>query len=133
MDTGAAKSFISVDVVEEINIAFEGGDYITTVYGIGGPDNSFQKLIDVIEFGSKKLENYMIDFGAFHGDYNVNGLIGLDILRDAGVTIDLNDEINGKLLDFLNAINERAEKMPISVDDITKEVEEVRISNYGKI
>ncbi len=45
----------------------------------------------------------------------------------------MNDEINGKLLDFLNAINERAEKMPISVDDITKEVEEVRSSNYGKI
>lgn len=93
VDTGAAKSFISVDIVEEINIAFEGGDYITTVYGIGGPDNSFQKLIDVIEFGSMKLENYMIDFGAFHGDYNINGLIGLDILRDAGVTIDLKNMI----------------------------------------
>lgn len=45
----------------------------------------------------------------------------------------MNDEINCNLLDFLDTINERAEKMPISVDDITKEVEEVRSTNYGKI
>ena len=89
VDTGAAKSFISVDAVEEINIVFEDGDYITTVYGIGCPDNSFQKYIDIVEFGSTKLNNYMIDFGAFHDEYDINGLIGLDILRDAGVIIDL--------------------------------------------
>ncbi len=45
----------------------------------------------------------------------------------------MNDEINGKLLDFLDTINERAERMPISVDDIIKEVEEVRSTNYGEI
>jgi len=45
----------------------------------------------------------------------------------------MNDEINDKLLNFLDVINERAERMPISVDDITKEVEEVRNTNYGKI
>lgn len=45
----------------------------------------------------------------------------------------MNDEINGNLLDFLDTINERAERMPISVDDITKEVEEVRSTNYRKV
>ena len=45
----------------------------------------------------------------------------------------MNDEINGKLLDFLDIMNERAEKLPISMDEITKEVEGVRSSNYGKI
>ena len=45
----------------------------------------------------------------------------------------MNDEINGKLLDFLEVINERAERKPISVDDIIKEVEEVRSTNYGEI
>lgn len=44
----------------------------------------------------------------------------------------MNDEINGKLLEFLDTVNERAEKFPISIDEITKEVEEVRSSNYGK-
>lgn len=41
----------------------------------------------------------------------------------------MNDEINSKLLDFLDIMNERAEKYPISVDEITKEVEEVRSNN----
>ena len=45
----------------------------------------------------------------------------------------MNDEINGKLLDFLDTMNERAERMPISMDEITKEIEEVRSTNYGKI
>ena len=45
----------------------------------------------------------------------------------------MNDEINGKLLDFLNTVNERAEKFAISMDEITKEVEEVRSSNHGKV
>lgn len=38
----------------------------------------------------------------------------------------MNDEINGKLLDLLDTMNEKAERMPISIDEITKEVEEVR-------
>lgn len=44
----------------------------------------------------------------------------------------INDEINGKLLDFLDIINERAEKSPISIDEISKEVEEIRSTHYGK-
>lgn len=45
----------------------------------------------------------------------------------------MNDEINGKLLDFLDTLNERAEKYPILLDEITKEVEEVRSNNHGKV
>jgi hypothetical protein len=43
------------------------------------------------------------------------------------------DEINNKLLDFLDTVNERAEKFSISMDEITKEVEEVRSNNHGKV
>ncbi|MEW5953340.1 MAG: hypothetical protein AB1815_06265 [Bacillota bacterium] len=44
----------------------------------------------------------------------------------------MNDEINGKLLDFLDTVNERAAKFPISMNEITREVEEVRGNNHGK-
>jgi lantibiotic modifying enzyme len=44
----------------------------------------------------------------------------------------MNDEINGKLLDFLDTVNERAAKFPISMNEITREVEEVRSNNHGK-
>lgn len=91
VDTGAAKTFISVDAVEDISLVFEDGDYITTVYGIGGPDNSFQKSIEKVEFGDKTFEGYTIDFGAFPGDYDINGLIGLDLLTASEVIMDLKD------------------------------------------
>ena len=42
----------------------------------------------------------------------------------------MNDEISSKLLNFLNTMNERAEKFPISIEEIKKEVEEVRSSNH---
>jgi ABC-type uncharacterized transport system substrate-binding protein len=42
----------------------------------------------------------------------------------------MNDEINEKLLDLLDIMNDRAEKTPISIEEITKEVEEVRNTNY---
>ena len=89
IDTGAAKSFLSIDAVKEIDIYFGDEDFITTVYGVGGPDNSFQKTLDCVEFGSHKFKKYRVDFGAFHDDYGINGLIGLDLLKDMGVTIDL--------------------------------------------
>jgi Trp operon repressor len=44
----------------------------------------------------------------------------------------MNDEITEQLLGFLDTMNERAEKLPISIDEITKEVEEVRSTNFGK-
>lgn len=45
----------------------------------------------------------------------------------------MNDEINSMLIDFLDTVNERAEKYPISLGEITKEVEEVRCNNHGKV
>jgi DNA replication initiation complex subunit (GINS family) len=42
----------------------------------------------------------------------------------------MNNEINEKLLSLLDTINERAEKAPISIDEITEEVEKARRTNY---
>ena len=41
-------------------------------------------------------------------------------------------EINSKLLDILDRVNERAEKDPISFEEITKEVEDTRGNLYGQ-
>ncbi|MCG8499673.1 MAG: hypothetical protein MJB12_04590 [Firmicutes bacterium] len=44
----------------------------------------------------------------------------------------MTDEINGKLLDFLDTVKKKKKKFPISMGEITKEIEEVRSNNYGK-
>ncbi|MEG6569976.1 hypothetical protein EDC21_11819 [Thermohydrogenium kirishiense] len=42
----------------------------------------------------------------------------------------MQNEINNKLLEIVDKINERADTDPISLGDITKEVEDVRRKRY---
>lgn len=89
VDTGAAHSLISTDVVDDIGIFFEAGDKLITMIGIGGAEYSFQKELDSVELGPVKLEKIKIDFGILDNDFGINGLIGLDILKSGEFIIDL--------------------------------------------
>ncbi|WHE06025.1 hypothetical protein PGH24_07525 [Thermoanaerobacterium thermosaccharolyticum] len=44
----------------------------------------------------------------------------------------MQNEINNKLFEIVDKINERAAMDPISLEDITKEVEDVRRKRYGR-
>lgn len=82
IDTGAAHSLLSSDVVSEIGIRFENGDKLLRSFGIGGDEYSFQKRVDQIQLGNFIMKDLPIDFGLLHEDINyINGLIGLDILK----------------------------------------------------
>lgn len=48
IDTGAVKTLISQNVVEDINLRVEMGDQIVTYYGIGGKEHAFTKKLDSI-------------------------------------------------------------------------------------
>jgi len=88
IDTGAAKTLISQNAVEDIDIRVEMGDRIVTYYGIGGKEHAFTKRIDSISLGSFQLREYDIDCSGM--DYEgINDLLGLDILLDAGFILDL--------------------------------------------
>lgn len=90
IDTGAAHSLISSDIVSEIGIRFENGDKLVRSFGIGGDDYSFQKRIDQIQLGDLVMTDINLDFGIFHEDIKyINGLIGLDILKSGNMLIDL--------------------------------------------
>lgn len=86
IDTGAAHSLLSSDIVSELGIRFENGDKL----GIGGDEYTFQKTVDQIQIGELILKHIPIDFGIFHEGINyINGLIGLDILKSGNMVIDL--------------------------------------------
>jgi len=88
VDTGAAHTLISSDVVDEIGIFFENGDPLVSSFGIGGEEYSFRKQLDFIKLGSHKRQNIKLDFGNLDG-WDINGLIGLDILMHGQFGIDL--------------------------------------------
>lgn len=90
IDTGAAESIISPDIVDDIGIYAELGDRIISFYGVGGSlHNSFVKVIDNIKIDSYNIKNLEIDFGIIDTKGEINGLLGLDILMKAGANIDL--------------------------------------------
>lgn len=88
IDTGCARTLIVSEVVEEINIRVEPDDELIVCQGIGGTEVSFVKHIDFIKLGNIEFKNKNIDFSSI--DYEgINGLIGLDLLIEAGIIIDL--------------------------------------------
>jgi hypothetical protein len=90
IDTGAAHSLLSSDIVSQIGIKFHNGDKLVRSFGIGGDEYSFRKRVDQIQLGSLKLNDINLDFGVFHEDIDhINGLIGLDILKSGELIIDL--------------------------------------------
>jgi len=90
IDTGAAHSLISSDIAAQIGIHFENGDKLVRSFGVGGDEYSFRKQIDQVQLGKFIMDNLYVDFGVFHEDIDqINGLIGLDILKSGNMIIDL--------------------------------------------
>ncbi|WP_246637549.1 retropepsin-like aspartic protease [Crassaminicella profunda] len=64
IDTGAAESIISPDIVDDIEIYPQEDDEIVTFIGVGGSEHhSFEKRIDTFKIGSVVLEDVELDFG----------------------------------------------------------------------
>ena len=89
IDTGAAHTIIVSDVVDDIGIAFKIGDPINRSFGVGGTDYAFEKTVDSLEFGGVRMTSKPLDFG--HIDWDINGLIGLDVLILGRFVIDFDN------------------------------------------
>ena len=90
IDTGAAESIISPDVVEDIGIFAEQEDSINSFYAAGGSlHNYFTKKVQEVTLGRVGLNDVPMDFGVIDPKGNINGLLGLDLLMKIGAIIDL--------------------------------------------
>ncbi len=87
IDTGAEHTIIVSDAVNDLGIAYKNGDRINRSEGIGGADYAFEKTVEQAEFCGFRMNHMAIDFGQI--DWDVNGLIGLDILVAGSFVIDL--------------------------------------------
>lgn len=90
VDTGASKTLISQDSVDDIGIKVKREDEIVTSYGIGGKEHAFVKKIDKVSVGDYFAEEIALEFTVIQYE-DINGLLGLDLLMDAGFNINLKD------------------------------------------
>lgn len=89
VDTGASHSLLSADIVADLGVYFENQDEMVNSYGIGGEEVCFRKTFENVELGTFYTENMKLDVGTLHEQWNINGLIGLDLLKAANMMIDL--------------------------------------------
>lgn len=89
IDTGASHTIISPDAVIELDVSASPDDKFITMYGIGGEHYAYRKNIDSISICNRTINNIEIDFGIIDDNGLINGLIGLDVLINLGVSINL--------------------------------------------
>jgi predicted aspartyl protease len=89
IDTGSGGTILKMDLVEQIGITIDVNDTIETISGIGGTEFVYIKSIDSIEIGELNISNFEIEIGAMDYGFNINGIIGMDFLRNTGAIIDL--------------------------------------------
>jgi|SRR5690625_4483893 len=63
LDTGAAKTLISQDAVEDIGIQVDIEDTIVTYFGIGGKEHAFRKRIDQVQLEAQ-FQSYLSSQGS---------------------------------------------------------------------
>jgi len=92
IDTGAFHTIIAPDYLEKMDVAFSDEDELVKASGYGGTVSySLRKKMNSIECEDIQIDDIKIDFGEIDPNERVNGLIGLDFLRKAGVILDLVD------------------------------------------
>jgi predicted aspartyl protease len=89
IDTGASHTLLSADIVSELGVFFKTGDEIVNAFGVGGEESCFRKTFDNVQLGSFQIENFKLDIGTLHEKIAVNGLLGLDLLMEANIILDL--------------------------------------------
>jgi len=74
VDTGAARTLISQDVVEDIGLRVDLQDRIVTYFGVGGKEYAFRKQVDQIRISDFFADNIEVDFNDFGYD-DISGLL----------------------------------------------------------
>ncbi|MEK8130508.1 retropepsin-like aspartic protease [Paenibacillus filicis] len=88
LDTGSARTIFKADVVGEIGVVPEAGDAVDSIQGVGGIEYVYTKTFDWIQFDSLCLEHFQVEIGSMDYGIDIDGILGFDYIRAAGLMID---------------------------------------------
>lgn len=89
IDTGSGGTLLKMDRVEEINITIDMNDSIETIHGVGGSEFVYKKIIDEIKLGNLYNRSVKVEIGIMDYGFDIDGIIGIDFLKQVGAIIDL--------------------------------------------
>lgn len=85
LDTGSAGSAVDVNLVRP---DFGRHSSFAEISGVGGSESVLIQKIDKISFGAITLDNISFQFGDLDNSFNVQGILGNNILEKYNATID---------------------------------------------
>lgn len=91
LDTGSASSVFAADEVSRLGLLAEPQDVLRRIRGVGGSEFVFAKQLDALRLGELRVDAFEIQVGAMDYGFPLQGLLGLDFLRQAGAVIDLRE------------------------------------------
>lgn len=89
LDTGSGGTVFKMDEVDKLGITIEKDDIIETISGVGGVEFVYKKNIDGIKIGNLEVTDFVIEVGVMDYGFEINGIIGIDFLKEVGAIIDL--------------------------------------------
>ncbi|MDX2140377.1 MAG: retropepsin-like aspartic protease [Chloroflexota bacterium] len=89
VDTGSERTLFAIDRLSQIGVTPELNDPLHRIRGVGGDEYVFLKTIDRIQIGTFVSESCEIEVGKMDYGFELDGIIGLDLLLEIGAVIDL--------------------------------------------
>ena len=89
VDTGSARTIFAADVVANINITPAPDDILYTIRGVGGTEVVFSRQVDYVQLGERQLSHFEIEVGGMDYGFDIQGILGMDFLQQAGVILNL--------------------------------------------
>ncbi len=91
IDTGSATTILAADRLTAVHITPEPNDTLHTIRGVGGTEVVFTRRVDYVQIGKQQVPNLEIEVGGMDYGFEINGILGMDFLRQAGAVINLQD------------------------------------------
>jgi predicted aspartyl protease len=89
IDTGSGSTVVSTDLTESIGIVAEEYDMIYRISGVGGSEFVYSKTVDSVRIGDIQTENFALEIGAMNYGFDLDGIIGLDLLQQTKAIINI--------------------------------------------
>jgi predicted aspartyl protease len=89
VDTGSASTILSIDELSKIGINPEPNDSLQTIRGIGGTEVVFKRKLQNLGIDETILSDFNVEIGAMDYGFEINGILGMGFLLNAGIILDL--------------------------------------------
>lgn len=90
VDTGSGGTIVSTDLAETIGLVAEENDMIYRISGVGGSEFVYSKATDSVRIGAIQTKDVAIEIGAMDYGFDLEGIIGLDLLQQLKAVININ-------------------------------------------